>query len=341
MIELKRDSLIFSFPEVHPEARLEINFERTLRIPDDGKTHFLPPGLGNFPLKHVDDFAGGVPAGWLEHGGVMLPMHQAEAMWLLFRSSYVHERGAQYPFAVKIAAGKIDAVSGEQWTNGLHGVPQDYVVVPGQPWLDGFSVEKGVIRQFVAMPLGSGYTAEEQITGAAEFGGLQIIAYPMKRAAFERRFPKRPRRESEEPQGLMYCLSTASPEMGLAPGGRMKQEIYKDPFDYKDWDRSTSSRCFVHIANSLVWRAITDEAPPTQPPTAAAYTSAGLPWFDYYAEGAEALDGSEILRQLKSVIQLGREKRETPVPDNGPVGGERVIKLSDKHPRFQVREGKF
>jgi hypothetical protein len=340
MIELKRDRLVFSFPEVHPEARLEIEFQRTLRIPDDGTDHFLPPGLGSFPLKHVDDFAGGVPGQWLEHGGVMLPMHQAEAMWLMFHSSYVSGHGAQYPFAVKIAAGKIDAVSGEQWTNGLHGVPQDYAVVPGQPWLDGFCVEKGVIRQFVAMPLGGGYTAEEQITGAAEFGGLQIIAYPMKREAFERRFPKRGRRDLEICESI--CMpNMSSPDMGLAPGGRMRQEIYEDPFDFNDWDRSSSSRCFVHIANSLVWRAITGDAPPTVPPTAEAYTSAGLPWFDYYAEGAEALEGSDILKQLKSVIRLGREKRERPVPENGPVRPDAVVRLGDKRPRSYVREGKF
>ncbi|MFA4947753.1 MAG: hypothetical protein WC674_04480 [Candidatus Krumholzibacteriia bacterium] len=340
MIELKRDSLVFSFPEVHPEARLEIEFERTLRIPDDGKDHFLPPGLGSFPLKHVDDFAGGVPGKWLEHGGVMLPMHQAEAMWIMFDSSHISGHGAEYPFAVKIAAGKIDAVTGEQWTNGLHGVPQDYLVIPEQPWLDGFCVEKGVIRQFVAMPLGRGYTAEEQITGAAEFGGLQIIAYPMKREAFERRFPKR--RDAERAMEVSLCMPNMSKmDMGLAPGGRMIQEICEDPFDFNDWDRSRSSRCFMHIANSLVWRAITGEAPPTVPPTAEAYTSAGLPWFDYYAEGAEALEGSDILKQLKSVIQLGREKRETPVPENGSVAPERVVRLGDRRPRSQVREGKF
>jgi hypothetical protein len=340
MIELKHNKLVFTFPEVHPAARLEIEFERTLRIPDDGKDHFLPPGLGSFPLKHVDDFAGAVPAQWLEHGGVMLPMHQAEAMWLNFNSSYVSGNGARYPFAVKIAAGKVDAVTGEQWTNGLHGVPQDYAVVPEQPWLDGFCVEKGVIRQFVAMPLGKGYTAEEQITGAAEFGGLQIIAYPMKREAFERRFPKRALRDMM-PEASMTMPMMASLEMGLGAGGRMRQEIYEDPFDFKDWDRSTSSRCFVHIANSLVWRAITGEAPPTVPPTAESYTSAGLPWFDYYNEGAEALEGSDILKQLKSVIRLGLEKREAPVQENGSVGGERVVRLGDGRPRYQVREGRF
>ena len=53
MIELKHDSLKFSFSEVHPEAQLTIDFQRTLRIPDDGKDYPLPPGLGQFPMKHV------------------------------------------------------------------------------------------------------------------------------------------------------------------------------------------------------------------------------------------------------------------------------------------------
>jgi hypothetical protein len=37
MIELRNDRLVFSFPEVHREAVLEIDFQRTLRIPDDGR----------------------------------------------------------------------------------------------------------------------------------------------------------------------------------------------------------------------------------------------------------------------------------------------------------------
>ena len=34
MIELKDNRLVFSFLEVHREARLSIEFQRTLRIPD-------------------------------------------------------------------------------------------------------------------------------------------------------------------------------------------------------------------------------------------------------------------------------------------------------------------
>ena len=347
MIELKNDSLVFSFPEVHPKARLRIDFQRTLRIPDDGRDHFLPPGLGKFPIRHVDDFNGRVPYDWIEHGGVMLPMHQAEAMWLNFDSGYIPEHETSYPFAVKIAAGKIDAVTGENWTNGLHGLPQDYMVVPEQPWLDGFCIEKGTIRQFVAMPLGEGYTAEEQISGKAEHGGLQIIVYPMKREVFERRFPKVERRLDRMEHALMmdadFCtLSKSVPaDMGLAPGGRMKQEIYEDPYEYSDWDRKTSSRCFVHLANSIMWRAITGEAPPTVPPTSKQYTSAGLPWYDYYNADTAALEGSEILDDLKSVIQMGYEKGEYPVPENETVRPKRVIRLRKGLERNQVREGSF
>ena len=84
MITLEGDSLIFRFPEVHDHASTEIQFQRTLRIPDDGKHYPLPPGLGAFPLRHLEDFAERVPEHWRERGGVMMPLYQAEAMWISF-----------------------------------------------------------------------------------------------------------------------------------------------------------------------------------------------------------------------------------------------------------------
>ena len=128
--------------------------------------------------------------------------------------------------------------------------------------------------------------------------------------------------------------------MGLAPGGRMKQEIYDDPFNFDDWDHTQSSRCFVHIANSEMWRVFTGEAPPTVPPSAADYTKAGLPWFDYYGEGT-AVEGSAILRGLKSVLQLGQKKGEMPLPENAPVSGEKVVTIRPRRMSAQVREGMF
>lgn len=348
MIELLDDQLVFSFPEVHGHAKLHIDFQRTLRIPDDGKTYPLPPGFGRFPLRHVDDFTDRIPNEWREHGGVMMPMFQSEALWLYFHADFDPERGAGYPFAVKVATGKIDAVTGKTWSNGLHQRPQDYMVAPMQPWLDGYCVKKGTIRQFVAMPLGAGYTAEEQITGKAEHGGLQIIVYPMKRDVFERRFPKRPdlyltRSAWDAEAATVACMMApaAAKSMGLAPGGRMKQEIYDDPYDFADWDMSHAGRCFVHIANSLVWRAITGMAPPTMPPTAKQYSQARMPWFDYYDDSAGALPGAGVLANLQSVAEIAEAKAEDVLPENESCEPVNTLTLSPKKSKHQVREGSF
>ena len=157
---------------------LQIEFQRTLRIPDDGKIYPLPAGFGRFPLQHVDDYKDTVPTQWIERGGVLMPMYQSEALWINFRTDY--------PFAVKVAAGKINAVTGELWQTELQADPQNYLVLPEQPWLDGFAVRKGVIRQFVAMPLGAGYSAEEQITGKEDTGGIQLQVFPLRAEAYFR-----------------------------------------------------------------------------------------------------------------------------------------------------------
>jgi hypothetical protein len=333
MIELQRDSLVIRFPEVHADAVLHVDFQRTLRIPDDDRDYSLPPGLGRFPLRHVDDFAARLPASWLRRAGVMLPMYQSEAMWLNFTSPN------GYPFAVKVGAGKVNAVTGDAWSDGLRRRPQDFLSIPTQPWLDGFCVEKGVIRQFVAMPLGAGYSVEEQLTGEAEHGGVQLLVHPLKASAWK------PRRTffAVEASTVMYALEAedSSYDMGLSAGGRMQQEIYDDPQRFSDWDTSHRARCFVHLANALVWRAITGEAPPTVPPTAAEYTRAGLPWFDYYDADRRALEGGDKLRGVKSVVEIGKAKGDVPLPENESVDPTNVVKLRAGLRKDEVREGAF
>jgi hypothetical protein len=329
MIELRNNTLEFSFQDVHPEAKLEIGFQRTLRIPDDGKDYPLPPGLGRFSIKHVDDFA-----------------NQSEALWLNFDPNYIEDHRTSYPFAIKVASGKINAVTGDSWTDWLQRSPQDYMVSSEQPWLDGYCVEKGFIRQFVAMPLGAGYSAEEQITDSGEHGGIQLVVYPIKRKVFERRFPKiKPIKIKKSLYSKfkfqLDLRSPVVPNMGLAPGGRMRQEIYEDPFDLDDWEMDNRSRCFVHIANSLVWRSITGETPPTVPFTAKEYTKFGLPWFDYYSDNSNPVKGSKKLEGLKSVVEMGKDRGEVPLPENESVTPENVVKLRSGLKKDQVREGSF
>ncbi len=132
-----------------------------------------------------------------------------------------------------------------------------------------------------------------------------------------------------------------SSDMGLAPGGQMRQEIYADPYGIEDWDLDRCSRCYVHIANSLVWRSITGENPPTVPPTAKEYTDEGLPWFEYYSEDSKPIKGSKKLKSLKSVVKKGKEKGDVPLPENEPVTPANIIQLRKGLKKNQVREGVF
>jgi hypothetical protein len=306
---LDDDRLIFRFPEIEEEASFEIDFQRTLRIPDSDRDYPLPPGFGRFPLEHVEDHPA-LPERTRRRGGVLLPMWQAEAMWLNFRN-----RGKRLPVAVKVAAGKINAVTGETWSAPLNRDPQDYLVCPLQPWLDGFAVEPGVVRQFVAMPLGDGYSAEEQLTGQAEWGGLQISVTPLKREAWERK--KKP-----NPRGIKYGIPASahdSPEMSLAAAGRLLQKIEADMYPFEDWDQRATQRVFVTLWHASQWHDLTGRPAPTEPPRAQDYAAAGLPWFEYYGRGAEAAQGSDRLRGLRSVAEVFKDKTGGALPGSEDV----------------------
>ncbi len=339
MIELRDHALEFSFPEVHPRARCQISFQRTLRIPDDNQPYPLPAGLGRFPLHHVDDYYQRLPAAWEQHGGVFLPMYQSEALWV----DCSHNPDHGYPCAVKVATGKINAISGDPWSDALRSGPQDYLIIPEQQWLDGFAVGQGFIRQFVAMPLGAGFSAEEQLTHAAVHGGLQLLVCPMKRAVFEVIQPQREAARQREVQysylpGFGDVMGDEGPtEMALSTGGLMRQQIERDPYGLDAWDQSAASRCFVHLVNSQTYAAITGQAPPHPPLTAEDYAQARMPWFEYYHENNHAVPGSAKLAGLDSVAAQ-YIKKGSMLPDNKSVVPERVINLSHG---TKVREGQF
>ena len=151
MITLQHERLVFHFPHIDEDTGVRIDFQRTLRLPDDGRDYPLPPGLSRFPLRHIEDFDLGSENHNKARGGIIMPIFQTDALWLNFGAYSGASGQSELPVALKIGAGKINAVSGEKWTDGLSQDPQNYVVLPEQPWLDGFNVEKGKVRQFVAM----------------------------------------------------------------------------------------------------------------------------------------------------------------------------------------------
>ena len=306
-----------------------VNFQRTLRIPETG-LHPLPPGLGRFPLRRVADYPDTAPAEWLSRGGVMLPIYQREAMWLSFNASE--------PTALQVGVGKVCAVSGLPWIEHLVKDPQNYVALPNQPWLDGINAGDGFIRQFVAVPLGSGATVEGQVTGQETHGGVQLRAVGLTAQALaEWRAAQELRRECCADMMLDGGPPPApSASMGLGAGGRMRQEVYADGRPLADYDESDARRVFVHLCSAAQWAAITGEVPPTSPVDRDAYVDAGLPWFDYYDADAHDLAPSEILAKVKSVgTKLGAEEDSFV-----PVDPKTVIALGGVSPDA-VTDGKW
>ncbi|MFS8197781.1 hypothetical protein ACLVWQ_03745 [Streptomyces sp. CWNU-52B] len=296
---------------------VRVRFVRTLRLPESG-THALPPGLGEFPLRRVADHPDTVPAEWLARGGVMLPVHLREAMWLSFG-------GTTEPAALQVGVGKVCAVSGKPWSPRPARDPQNYVVLPRQPWLDGINSGKGTVRQFVAVPLGMGATVEGQVTGEEVWGGVQLQSFPLNDAALQAWREERLRLAREAaarvrartasggygaaapvpPPGALPAPAGAAPRraaaMGLGVGGSLRQEVYRDDRPLSDWATTAAGRVFVHLVTPPEWRRITGEAPPPSPVDRAAYTRAGLPWFDYYDEDATDLAPTDALGAVEPV----------------------------------------
>ena len=298
--------------EVRVGGRFAVSFQRTLRIPDDGRIYPLPPGLGRLPVCRVRDFASRVPAEWRRHGGVFIPMYQREALWLAFDAAWWK------PNAVVVAVGGVNAVSGTLWKDALSDHPQNYIVCPDQPWLDGINAGDGFIRQFVAMPLGMGYTVEGQLTKKEQLGGIQIRVYEPKRG----RFPDRPPRGESSSRSAEVMVAHAGAAMGLGAGGKMKQKIYPDPHGIDTWDADRFGSVFVHIVNSLQYAELTGRAAPPTPVSARTYTEHGLPWFELYDESAEAVPPAKPLTKVKTVRAKDRERGI-----HGSAGTDRPVKV--------------
>ncbi|MEU6658968.1 hypothetical protein [Streptomyces sp. NPDC046821] len=340
-VQIERNSLLLP-------GGVRVRFVRTLRLPETG-THPLPPGLGEFPVRRVADYADSVPAQWRARGGVMLPMYLREAMWLSFA-------GSAEPAVLQVGVGKVCAISGLPWSDRLSRDPQNYVVIPRQPWLDGVKSGKGKVRQFVALPLGLGATVEGQVTGEETWGGIQLQSFTLGERARREWREAEARRLAEARIGAPLApgsapaggyggppppMAAAAPQapgaapraggahaaraMGLGAGGTMRQQVFRDDRPASDWADTPAGRVFVHLVTPPDWRRITGEAPPPSPVDRAAYTRAGLPWFDYYDESAEDLAPTDTLTSVKPAGDwLGEDHQPWQAP-----GAHQITPLGD------------
>lgn len=268
-------------------ADCSVELMRTLRVPDSDGESPLPPGLG--PMLAYRASA---------DGDFVVPMHRAEALWLSFDAPFWKPR------ALKVGIGGVDALSGAPFDPGtLSADPQDYLVIPEQPWLDGINGGDGLVRQFVAVPLGEGSRSRAahrlRARGRAHAVALPAAAGPVPgRAALRGR------------TGMAACCA---PAMGLGAGGHIRQEIYRDEHGFETWEPEPATTVRLELVDALAFAALTGLPMPHPPADAETYTSHGFPWFDLLSPTRKDIEASERLAQVRSIADL-EGRREEPLP---------------------------
>jgi hypothetical protein len=383
---VQRLSLAVQDDALHIGRHARISFHRTLRIPEDGRDYPLPAGFGRLPIVRVEDYADRVPEKWLEQGGFIIPLYQREALFLEFA-------GVKWrPTIAKVSLGRIDAISGKEHDLKIRPHRQDYVVIPDQRWLDGINSGDGTVNQFVAMPLGQGYTIEAQITDEETHGGFQIAVFDPRmnrfpdadpehaktalvaraarlRAAAQvelvRTLPDRIQRViralqemhyrdaakslgisadqilefvrvfdwlfqphgieglipdenlREEMYGVVAARGPGNPrmaaepckdEMGIAAGGRIKQQIHEDSYGAESWDEEVFRDVVIHIVNSESYQRITGLPAPPCPITADHYAHHKIPWYSDYDEKVRAVAPAGVFKRIFSIGQIDKKR---------------------------------
>lgn len=304
-------------------AELTIKFQRTMRIPDEGKKYPLPTGLGQLRLRSVDDFSETAPVAWMQKGGVVMPLARSEALWIWFCSRYC--------FAVKIGVGKINALSGEPWIPDLQRKLQNYFLVPDPP---GYENEE-VIRRYVTVPLTTSDSADGPLAGRADIGGIHIHVVPMRAESYYRHGGDfiLPPTIKEFFMRLIFasviCKELAEIDRRHQQRGferpaaeptetvieeTARQEIIEDQYEFSEWDQTQTVRCFVHPCDSSVWRQITGANPWHPPLTSKDYKEASIPWSDDYGD-----DGK-------------------PIPENSSIMLDRIVQYANTRRRGEIRE---
>jgi hypothetical protein len=374
-----------------------ISFNRTLRIPEDGRDYPLPAGFGRLPIMRVEDYAERVPEKWLKQGGFIIPLYQREALFLEFA-------GVKWrPTIAKVSVGRINAVSGKKHDLKIRPHRQDYVVIPDQRWLDGINSGDGTVSQFVAMPLGQGYTIEAQVTDEEAYGGFQVAVFDprvnrfpetdpdlaraalaarearMRAAAqveFVRTLPEMIQRViralqemhyrdaakslgisadqilefvrvfdwlfhphgieglipdenlREDMYGVVAARGPGNPrmaaepckdEMGIAAGGRIKQQILEDSYGAESWDEAIFRDVVIHIVNSETYQRITGLPAPPCPITADQYARHKIPWYSDYEEKARAVAPAGVFKRIFPIGQIDKKRgiaNDAPSPNH-------------------------
>jgi hypothetical protein len=102
--------------------------------------------------------------------------------------------------------------------------------------------------------------------------------------------------------------------MGIAAGGRIKQQILRDTYGVETWDPNRRRTLKIHMVNSVVYKSITGQDPPPSPISAEQYQQAGVPWFSHYDEMAQSVKSPAIFNRVIGVEAIDRRRGVNSAP---------------------------
>ncbi len=258
------------------KPRLTIKFQHPPRPPDDAKIYVFSARLEELPLCPASDFPDTLPASWLKQSNFLMSMKPNDPFSIRFT--------ANYPFAVKVAVGNLDAMTGEPSISGLQKEPRNYFVVSGE------SIANGITERSFVLPLNAGCVVNEQVFADQKIGRIDLKICPLRAESYFgeevahliprtlREFfawfvygPSIKARQAEmERKDQTWRSDPLTDESGAILLGRKFEDEFDpqlieeltDLREVADWDQTPSECCSIYVCNSSVWCQITGTIPP-------------------------------------------------------------------------------
>ncbi|ERF75222.1 hypothetical protein EPUS_00014 [Endocarpon pusillum Z07020] len=106
--------------------------------------------------------------------------------------------------------------------------------------------------------------------------------------------------------------------MGLAAGGKLVQDIYRDPFPVRNWNTEATRLVNIHILDPASCEKVTHIVPPPPPPIdAAEYAEAKLPFYVVEEQVDNRLEGGDFDNVI-SVSAMDKDQGVTREPEFDP-----------------------
>lgn len=207
-----------------------ISLRKTKVVDIDKDAHKLPPDWGPFKEFKVADYY--CPKEW-SNDGIFVSVKEGEPLWIDFQLNN--------SCAVIPSVQRLNPITGESadLENGLKKDPkQNYLVLPGQKWLDGYAKE-GKVYQFVVTKAGESLAVNEYVL-PVHMQDSHALGF----AFFEPKNPPRPTRGRDK-------NSITEIFAGGMPGGMsMAQPMWYSPLHTpQNWKTAAKRKLSGVLAN--------------------------------------------------------------------------------------------